>query len=250
MEQEHESEFIEDNTMILSKQTMDLFLEQENPLDLIALYLFYYYTAKWQKTNQPKCTDKYAMKGLHCGYGKLKKTKNKLIELNLIEKIVRRKNGKITGWYIKVYYIWKKETVKAKVSQVNQNTQNQDVVKPRCGNKTTNALSANSINALSANKEMLSANARKNSINKIITLFSGVNPSYKNLYKNKSERVAVSNLVIIMGEEKLKNTIRALPDIIVKKYAPRITTPCQLERKLGELITFYKQNNKSRGIKI
>ena len=46
--------FIEHNIIILSKQTLDLFLKQDNPADLIALYCFYYYTAKWQGRINPK----------------------------------------------------------------------------------------------------------------------------------------------------------------------------------------------------
>ena len=66
--------------IVLSKPTLDLFLKQENPGDLIALYTFYYYTAKWQRTNQPRCTEKYAMKGLKWGRDKLRKTKKQLKE--------------------------------------------------------------------------------------------------------------------------------------------------------------------------
>ena len=45
--------FIENQLVILTKQTLDVFLRQENAAELIALYTFYYYTAKWQQTNQP-----------------------------------------------------------------------------------------------------------------------------------------------------------------------------------------------------
>ena len=68
--------FIEHNIIILSKQTLDLFLKQDNPADLIALYCFYYYTAKWQGTNQPKATTDYAAKGLKWGLDKNGKTRN------------------------------------------------------------------------------------------------------------------------------------------------------------------------------
>lgn len=48
--------FIENSLVILTKQTLDIFLKQNNGADLIALYTFYYYTAKWQEANQIKCT--------------------------------------------------------------------------------------------------------------------------------------------------------------------------------------------------
>ena len=57
--------FIENSLVILTKQTLDIFLRLENPSELIALYTFYYYTAKWQQTNQIKCTSSYVAKALH-----------------------------------------------------------------------------------------------------------------------------------------------------------------------------------------
>ena len=66
---------------MLSKQTLDLFLKQKNLADLIGLYCFYYYTAKWQQTNQPKATTGYAAKGLKWGIQKIQKHK-KIRELS------------------------------------------------------------------------------------------------------------------------------------------------------------------------
>lgn len=80
-----ENNFIENEIMILTKQTLDIFLQQENPSELISLYTFYYYTAKWQKTNQPKCTTEYVSKVLHWSRTKVTKVKKQLIELGLIE---------------------------------------------------------------------------------------------------------------------------------------------------------------------
>jgi hypothetical protein len=71
---------VENNIIILSKQTLDLFLKQDDPADLIALYCFYYYTAKWQATNQPKATISYVAKGLKWGEAKVRNQKRKLIE--------------------------------------------------------------------------------------------------------------------------------------------------------------------------
>ena len=76
-----QNEFIEDNIIILSKQTLDLFLEQDKPSDLIALYCFYYYTAKWQRTNQPKCTTGFTANGLKWTRDRVIKIKKQLIEL-------------------------------------------------------------------------------------------------------------------------------------------------------------------------
>ena len=79
-------------------------------------------------------------------------------------------------------------------------------------------------------------------MNEIIELFSEVNPSYEVLFRNKTQRSAVERLLQKIGHEKLEATIQALPRIITQKYAPRITTPLQLESKFGELLIFVKQN--------
>lgn len=96
-------EFIEDQLIILTKPTLDIFLKEKKPADLIALYSFYYYTAKWQKTNTIKANNKYVKKGLQWGDDRLVQTKNKLKELGLIEEIKRHgDDGKIKGYYIKI----------------------------------------------------------------------------------------------------------------------------------------------------
>ena len=45
---------ITDEPIIISKATIDLFLKSGEYRNCMSLYAFYYCTAKWQKTNQPK----------------------------------------------------------------------------------------------------------------------------------------------------------------------------------------------------
>ncbi len=106
-----EHSLVENNILILSKQTFDLLLKQRNPGDLISLYTFYYYTAKWQKTNQPKASVAYVAKGLHWNKDKVIKVKKQLEELGLIEEIRRvdENTGKVLGWYIRIVDLWKAE---------------------------------------------------------------------------------------------------------------------------------------------
>ena len=78
-------------------------------------------------------------------------------------------------------------------------------------------------------------------INKLIELFKPINPSYERLFSNKTQRAAFERLVKKYGEEKIIAIIEALPDIINKPYAPRITTPYELEKDLGKLIVFFNQ---------
>ena len=149
--------------IVLSKHLIDILLAQENPADCIGLYTFYYYTAKWQKTNQPKATTDYTAKGLQWSPSRVRKTKNILRELKLIEDITSKKNNVITGHYIKVNFIWSRYN-----SHPNDFTQ--------CGNSQSvdfltvwetiegNTLSKNNLNALSKSIEnALSKNKRNTS---------------------------------------------------------------------------------------
>lgn len=174
--------FIENELIILSKQTLDLFLAQKNSSDLIAVYTFYYYTAKWQKTNQVKATDNYVMKGLHIGKKTFGEAKKFLLENGLISSVSTKDNkGAITGWYIKINYIWKAKNLPE--MEVTQNPQN-----PPSGKQETNALSANSLNALNANiittkSEMdmvsvLPMNRGKTAIMRVLSI-------YQDLFRNK-----------------------------------------------------------------
>lgn len=133
---------IADDLLILNKITVDRLFQLENCADCIALYVFYYKTAKWQKTNTVKANDQYVKKSLKWGISKIQKTKQTLKEHGLIDIVQRRKDGKIEGWFIKVSYLVnerKADEIKIKVQNIN-NTQNQQVENCTSGNEETNAL--------------------------------------------------------------------------------------------------------------
>ena len=139
--------YIEDNVLILSKQTIDSMLSQSNPSLLISLYCFYYYTAKWQKTNILKCTTGYVSNGLKISREAVIEGKKSLKILGLIsDEQTHNKKGQITGWYIKLNYIWKRSKI-------------QKVALPEAGlphpvaKAGTNALSVDTLNALNVNRE-------------------------------------------------------------------------------------------------
>jgi len=90
--------------IILPKATMDHLLRLEKPSMPIALYMFYYYTAIWQKTNQPKCTTDYSAKGLKTSVVTIRKAKKQLMKIGLIEDVVEKQDTKITGHYIHVMF--------------------------------------------------------------------------------------------------------------------------------------------------
>lgn len=133
---------IADDLLILNKITVDRLFQLENCADCIALYVFYYKTAKWQKTDTVKANDQYVKKSLKWGISKIQKTKQTLKEHGLIDIVQRRKDGKIEGWFIKVSYLVnerKADEIKIKVQNIN-NTQNEQVENCTSGNEETNAL--------------------------------------------------------------------------------------------------------------
>lgn len=83
-------------------------------------------------------------------------------------------------------------------------------------------------------------------LQKLIELFKPINPSYKKLFPNTTQRKALQRLVDKFGYSEVQRLLEALPTIVVKKYAPRITTPLTLENKLGDLFVFMKQEKSNK----
>jgi len=93
--------------IVLSKPLIDLLLQEREFSNLLSLYSFYYYTAKWQGTDQPKATLQYVSAKIGWCLEKVQKVKNALEKLGLIESIVTRGEGnKILGHFVKVNFIW------------------------------------------------------------------------------------------------------------------------------------------------
>lgn len=99
--------------IVLSKIVIDLLMSQQAFPELLALYTFYYYTAKWQHTNKPKASVRFTAKALHWDPHKVIKLKKQLKHLGLVEDVkVIDKQGKIKDWYTHVHFIWTKEKIK------------------------------------------------------------------------------------------------------------------------------------------
>ena len=150
---------ISDSLLILHKATIDKLFQLENSADCIALYVFYYKTAKWQKTNVIKASDEYVKKCLKWGNNKIRKTKQTLKENGLINIVQARTGNKISGWYIEVYYlVSEKSTQDINIKVVDsKNSQNQQVAKPTSSNQETSALKEY-INCLKKEIEVLKNN--------------------------------------------------------------------------------------------
>lgn len=136
-----------DEPMVMSKTLFKLMKDQADPMLVWGVYSFYYYTAKYQKTNQVRCTVNFISKGLKCSDDKVRKARKILIELGLIEDVQSlNENGKFNPSYVKVNFIWSKSTVDAL---------------PKTGIPSTRHTVKQQTNALSSNKENASSNKNK-----------------------------------------------------------------------------------------
>ena len=94
----------------------------------------------------------------------------------------------------------------------------------------------------------------KKNLNEVIALFEPINPSYRRLFVNITQRAALERMIKQHGQEKIEWIIKILPKMNKIKYSPTICTPIQLENKLGQLIAFIQKEqgeyNKNKIIKI
>lgn len=80
-----------------------------------------------------------------------------------------------------------------------------------------------------------------------IKSFQSVNPSYELLFGNKTERASMGRLLEKYGEDKVKAMVASLQKFSILPGCPQITTPYQLEKKLGQYIAFIRQQeNKTK----
>lgn len=99
--------FIDEELIIITKQTLEKLIKSEKGVDALGLYLYYYSVAKWQRTNQIFCTTSFAAQALNWGERKVQNIKKELINMNLIEDVVTKdENNKIIGHYVRVKYIF------------------------------------------------------------------------------------------------------------------------------------------------
>lgn len=101
------------DAVVISGQLIDRLRREAGKswANLLALYTFYYHTAVKQKTNCPMAVNLFVSKGLYWGMKQVKARKAELERLGLIKNIKRRgPDGKISGWYVQVNFIWKQST--------------------------------------------------------------------------------------------------------------------------------------------
>lgn len=80
-----------------------------------------------------------------------------------------------------------------------------------------------------------------NPFNELIKLFEPINPSWKRLFSNKTERSALERLIGEHGEDGVERLLKLLAEHYGKPYCPSITTPYQLEKRLGDFLAYLKR---------
>jgi hypothetical protein len=134
--------------LVTSKSLFDTFYKEANSGDLIALYMHYYYVAKWQETNTAWSTTGYTAEALDWSVAKVRQTKKVLIRLGLIEDITsQNETGKFSKSFIYVRFMFSDEKVREakEIAQCTALCDNRTAVKVE-----TNALRDGRENALSS----------------------------------------------------------------------------------------------------
>jgi hypothetical protein len=97
-----------EHTVAIHKVTIERILKSgsRDPGDMIALWMFYAYTSRWQKTKQIRATTSYAADGLSWTEERVRKVKRDLSSLSLIEDIQgKNEKGQVCGHYVKIRYV-------------------------------------------------------------------------------------------------------------------------------------------------
>lgn len=108
---------IADELLIVDKRTIEHLFSLNEPADCVALYMFFYKTAKWQGNRSIKANDVYIRKCLGWGAKRVTNAKQRLEDAGMIKKVARRKNGKIAGHFIEVAYLLHHNTRKPLVDE-------------------------------------------------------------------------------------------------------------------------------------
>ena len=109
----------------ITKETIDRLLKEDHVTDLIAVWIFYAYTARWQQSVCVYAVVSFVSKGLAMSKDRVHRARRTLKRLGLIEDApVHRGRGKV-GWYVRVQHLARANGVKGNPYQ-NQDCQESD----------------------------------------------------------------------------------------------------------------------------
>lgn len=107
-----------------------------------------------------------------------------------------------------------------------------------CNDTVQNPSSKGAQFALQVDKELdkeLDTEQSSETTGLIINLFKEINPSYKNLFKRKTQHESAKRLLEREGYEKLVKIIKFIGSRRIDKFCPQISSPYQLEEKWSAL---------------
>jgi hypothetical protein len=113
---------LEEKLLITDITTMSMLFSQPNGADCVALYFFYYKTAKLQRTNQVRATELFCRTGLSWGVKRFREAFEILKKLDLVQHI---KSGE--KWYIKINY-FKRNSAKNSLVESEPNSAKKELV--------------------------------------------------------------------------------------------------------------------------
>jgi len=88
--------------------------------------------------------------------------------------------------------------------------------------------------------------SKKQAIDELIDNFQPLNPNAYVLHEDKIEREAMKRMFKKHGYEKMLNTIQVLERLPDDKYAPLVTTPLELEKKMGKVLAYIRRYERER----
>lgn len=172
-----------------------------------------------------------------------------LIEWNIISK-ERVRNPNNAKWINNSYTLLDKTVWREKPSRCEPpGLAKSEIEDSQVGNKGKSQVAVVDCKDTHKNKDthinIATDKSVADNINPVIDLFKIINPSYDRLFANKTQRGAVERLLKKYSQDQLDRIIKVAFKANQTKYAPRITTPLQLESKLGDLLFWANKNNKS-----
>lgn len=238
---------IADELLIVDKRTIEHLFSLDDPADCVALYLFFYKTAKWQCNRSIKANDVYIRKCLGWGAKRVTTTKQQLEDAGMIKKVARRKNGKIVGHFIEVAYLLHQNTRKPLVDEATcgfgETNTNKEYIKysKRITNNLDTKVSKEQSSEILPTNEVVRTQ-RSLDIDQAFVIWEEV-MGYP-LAANKTDRNYINILLNKKGMDldKLRNMVRLVEASQHDKYKRfSITNYTELYYKTNDLMAWAKE---------
>lgn len=167
--------------------------------------------------------------------------------VNLIKKLVDKKLIKKTKGSLGNEYQALVKKVHSEESSLVKKVHKQPVKKVHLASEKSSH-NNNKYNNINNNNIILHSESSSHGkkINEILCMFKKINPTYKELFKNKTQRKAIEWLIKEFSEKKIINILNVLPEMQDEKYCPTITTPLELKNKFAQLIAYGRKRKEEQ----